>query len=448
METLRLHDNSSYLLGDAFLPLKELSDRPIADLSAESNLLVFPHSFAACKDKIGRQPILRATERWERGVRRGLQLQLGNIAGFIGFRHIELTVSSRFAQRAEEDYFLHYLLQKTLAINLFDLKHRTGREGMLDLLLYLFPDLLNAALRQGVFKTYIYRHHDDANVKGVLDPDRQIRRNTPFNGKIAYRTREFSYDNPLTQLVRHTIEYLRVHRFGQSLLRSSARVQADSAQIVQATPTYRRQERQEVIRHNLRPLRHPYFTAYEPLRRLCIGILLHRQLKFGAADERIHGILFDVAWLWENYLTTLLVPLGFRHPDNGAMSGRICLARSGKFPRYPDFYDRESRGVVIDAKYKREPADGDASRNDINQMVTYLYRLQGRRGIFILPSDQPQPPAVSHSLRGYGEAEDDRIVTFHCPVPQEAASFAEFRERMQRAEEELVRFVRGEMTET
>ena len=37
------------------------------------------------------------------------------------------------------------------------------------------------------------------------------KKNIPFMGKIAYTTREHSYNNNLTQLVRHTIEYIKTH---------------------------------------------------------------------------------------------------------------------------------------------------------------------------------------------------------------------------------------------
>ncbi|MCZ9999532.1 McrC family protein [Brachyspira hyodysenteriae] len=50
--------------------------------------------------------------------------------------------------------------------------------------------------------------HNDANVKGTIDINRYIKNNIPFNGKISYNTREYSYDNNINQLIRHTIEYI------------------------------------------------------------------------------------------------------------------------------------------------------------------------------------------------------------------------------------------------
>ena len=65
-----------------------------------------------------------------------------------------------------------------------------------------------------MYKQYITRKNNDANVRGVIDVNRHIRYNKPFNGKIAYSTREYSYDNDVTQLIRHTIEFISTYDGG------------------------------------------------------------------------------------------------------------------------------------------------------------------------------------------------------------------------------------------
>ena len=61
-------------------------------------------------------------------------------------------------------------------------------------------------MRKGVYKEYVKRQYNNTNISGTIDVARHVRSNIPFIGNVAYRTREFSYDNKLTQLVRHTIE--------------------------------------------------------------------------------------------------------------------------------------------------------------------------------------------------------------------------------------------------
>ena len=113
-----------------------------------------------------------------------------------------------FSKNATEDLFLHYMLQKVLCINIVNLLHGTTDKQIFDFLLYLFPKLLNEALVQGIYKEYQRNEYNNANVRGTIDINRHLKLNLPFNGRVAYRTREFSHDNHVTELIRHTIEYI------------------------------------------------------------------------------------------------------------------------------------------------------------------------------------------------------------------------------------------------
>lgn len=89
---------------------------------------------------------------------------------------------------------------------------------MLLKVLFLFPYYLKKAMRKGLFKKYIRRRYNDGNVKGTIDISRHIKQNTPFVGNIAYIQREFSFDNSLMELVRHTIEFIKRKPYGNKLL--------------------------------------------------------------------------------------------------------------------------------------------------------------------------------------------------------------------------------------
>ena len=243
-------------------------------------------------------------------------VKTGNLAGFIGLNDMYITIRSRFGTENGDDYFLHYMLKKVLSVNLFNLKHTATDEQVFDFLLHLFPYFLNKALVQGLYKEYRRNEYNDCNLRGTIDISRHIKCNVPFNGRVAYRTREFSYDNHVTQLIRHTVEYIRTKRLGEMVLHTNVDTQENVFQIVSATSTYQKQDRLQVIKSNLRPVVHPYYTQYVPLQKLCLKILSHERLRYGQNKDEIYGILFDVSWLWEEYLNTLLVPLGFMHPNN------------------------------------------------------------------------------------------------------------------------------------
>ena len=322
--------------------------------------------------------------------------------GFIGYGKTKVRIHSRFAQ-GEDDYFLHYMLQKVFAINLFDLKYHADDESIFDFLIYLFPAFLKRAIRQGLYKEYQTRAYNDANIRGRIDVSRHIRQNTPFAGNVAYSTREYAYDNHVTQLIRHTIEFISNHPYGGGILQNDDLTKDAVTMIREATPSYSQNARRKIVNQNLRPLHHPYFGEYRNLQRLCVQILRYEEIKYGRNENEIYGVLFDGAWLWEEYLSTILQCCGYLHPQNKISKGRIYLFDDRTGVRYPDFY---KEGIVFDAKYKRyaelelQKIDGD----DLHQVITYMYILGARHGGFIVPRQHGSYGLGSQpkTLKGYG----------------------------------------------
>ena len=361
------------------------------------DLLVFPQCLNDCKDDLKEQTIISLYEDVNDAGERIMHITPTNLVGFIGVDGTNISITSRFSSGngIEKDYFLHYLLQKTLSVNLFNWEHSyTHDDQIIDFLMLLFPGMLKQALSQGLYKEYRNYNRNDANVKGVIDIPRHLQRNVPFNGKVAYRSREISYDNPVTELIRHTIEHIRISSFGHALLNSDSEIIECVDQIVAATPSYTKSERSQIIRRNLKTVSHPYFTKYNPLQNLCVRILRHEKIRYGEAENKVYGVLFDMSWLWEEYLATLLPD--YNHPRNRDSFGAIYLDERGHMVRYPDFYKGEKAGIVLDAKYKR-----DVDRNDQHQVISYMYRLKSRHGGFLMPTDTAKSKNRA-DLLGYG----------------------------------------------
>lgn len=389
--------------------LQKIAEKPIGQLSLDDNpnLLIFPQNLEEYGDKIGKQYVCEVKDG---------KLFTGNIMGFIGYGDTKVRIHSRFAQ-GDDDYFLHYMLQKVFAINLFDLKYHSDEESIFDFLIYLFPAFLKRAMRQGLYKEYQTREYNDADIKGRIDVARHIRMNVPFAGKVAYSTREYAYDNHVTQLIRHTIEYISNHPYGGGILKNDDLTKDAVSLIKDATPTYSHNERRKVVSQNLRPLSHPYFSEYRHLQHLCMQILRYEEIKYGRNENEIYGVLFDGAWLWEEYLNTLLKDCGYKHPQNKVFSGRIHLFTDNSGARYPDFY---KDGIVLDAKYKRyedialQRIDGD----DLHQVITYMYILSAQYGGLIVPGQhiksgsRPEPK----TLKGYGGIMNIYSITVDSPA--------------------------------
>lgn len=402
---------------------EKLLDRTLESLSQEDNIFIFPHDLLESPDLEKDDKVLETVSG---------QIETQNIIGFLGCGDERLTIHSRFANE-DDDYFLHYMLQKVLQLNLTSLDVGLSQEdSWYQFLIYLFPKYLQAALRKGLYKEYQRFFYNDSHVKGTIEVARHIKKNVPFTGKITYSTREFSFDNALMQLIRHTIAFIQ-HTVpnGRALLSSSASVRENTAEIVRVTPSYKFSDRAKIIHLNqTRPIRHAYYYEYGKLQQLCLMILHQTKHGLNQSQQKIHGLLFDVAWLWEEYLATLLGE-DFEHPQNKASKGGISVFQSGNGRKvYPDFYSRPL-GVVLDAKYKKlETTEKGIAREDLFQLITYSYISKAQLAGLIFPSTGKEIDNDIGTLEGYGGI----LKKWSLLIPQTSSSYDDFVKQIQESE--------------
>lgn len=404
----------------------------------------------------------------------------GNIMGFFRLGNdVQMRITSRF-DSSGKNYFLHYMLQRVCNVAIVPQETDSEQDDFFDFLFYLFPSYLNAACRQGIYRAYVTRRYNDANVRGPVDVAKHIRFNTPFNGKIAYHTREYTTDNKVIQLVRHTIEYIRSLQFGGSVFENNEDVRDNVSAVVAATPTYNKSLRSQIIAQNLHPITHPYYTAYEPLRKICLAILCHKKLSYGNdSDNPIAGILFDGASLWEEYLAKVFEDhkIDLVHSNNRDRENGVKIFENGGI-YYPDFYRKDSKnsttigdcnGLVFDAKYKQlytvteEKIAGDEEsdetapdgtnfhfqRNDLFQMLAYMHALKANNAVLVSPYESgnvnewnsikfSRDFSKQKTALGYG-GEIDIIAL---PICSKANSFEEFSNYMRVMEENFITRIR------
>lgn len=394
---LELTDNTRKPVGkadaDALWPI---AGRTIEELCAGTErLLVFPFCLKDTDDRIASSTILelKGTAKPDEVL-----VATGNIMGFVCVGQRQLKIGSRF-DKGRDDFFLHYMLQRVMHFNLLDMPTTEQDGDVLDLLVFMFPYFLKRALQQGLYREYRRYDHNDSHVRGAIDVAAHMRMNMPFNGRVAYTTKDYSYDNSLTQLIRHTIEFIATRRNGRVVLELD-RDTADSVRLVTAhTASYRKCCRADVVRQNLRGRVHPFYTHYTPLRALCLQILRHDELQYGDGCDEVYGILFDGAWLWEEYVNVVLEGEGFVHAENKNRKKGIYLFCDKKGVRYPDFY---KAGFVLDAKYKKiaeAETPSDICREDIHQLMTYMYALNASKGGLVAPFPKVPGEIVTFRLK-------------------------------------------------
>lgn len=419
---------------EEYQDLNAIAGVQISEMTLEDhpNLLIFPDSFECYDRDFGRKVICHI----ENDV-----LYTNSIVGFVGRNSTNLSIHSRFSADKEKDYFLHYMLQKVAKINLFSLQHSMDEDTVFDFLLYLFPAYLKKALNQGVYRKYITKEYNDANIRGVVDVSRHIRQNIPFNGKVAYSSREFSYDNEVTQLIRHTIEFISRHAGGIDILNVDIETRQAVAEIINATPSFSLNDVGSVINSNLRPVIHPYYSEYTPLQRICLQILRHEELNYGQEDNEIYGVLIDAAWLWEEYLAILLEK---KYLHCRKESGKRFSLFENAFQQVIPDYLALDMSAVADAKYmhlEREGTYGEEKATAVYyKTITYMYRFCTDRGLLFYP--HPDEPCTPKELRIRTErngVNGGTITKLGLRIPSGCSSFEDFCTKMHTSEQEFLR---------
>ncbi len=402
-----------YTLRDNTFVSDEISSKPIITKLVnkslnelyDENILIFPPTLKESDDLDDDNVIFKMSKG---------KTYSSNIVGLLSDSRDEVKIFSRFSKSEKQDYFLRYMFSKVLNFNVTNNELNSSDELSYEkIIIFLFPYYFKNALSKGIYKEYIKRKHNNLNVRGTIDIARHIKNNIPFEGNIAYNTREFSYDNNLTQLIRHTIEFLEsCYSF---LLDSDSEIREQVLILKRYTSNYSKNSREKILFENkLNPVKHGYFEEYAILQKVCIQILENQKTGFGQDNQKINGLIFDVAWLWEEYiagyfeeyaiLQKVCIQIlenqktGFGQ-DNQKINGLIFdvawlweeyIATITKWDhygrkshlktlhmfesdnevthqfRYPDFV---VGNIPIDTKYKRKLD----KRNDLNQIITYMY---------------------------------------------------------------------------
>lgn len=440
MKIPKVKDNTTYITSRFSCNqciVSNILNKSLSQLDAEG-LFIFPESIKKVEDLTRDQMILQEFNG---------KYRTGNVMGFIGYGKERLIIQSRFCND-KEDYFLSYLLERVLNIpNIVSLDADTSSDKrLLNFLLLIFPKYLENAIRKGLYKQYIHKKYNDTNIKGKIDIPRHLTKNTPFIGSIAYSQRLFSYDNMLMELIRHTIEFIKSKSYGSIILSD---IKEELKLIVNATQSYRTCDRQKIIEQNKKnPIRHAYFREYSALQRLCILILKSEKHDIGSGIQNSYGILFDGAWLWEEYVNILLSS-HFYHPKNKSKFGAQQLFSDGKGLIYPDFISKSTDPrLIVDAKYK--PIENIRGR-DYLQVLAYMYRFDASKGYYIYPDSEGQVPLVLNLNKGstyennVSARDDVNIIKLGFKIPNKSADYDNFKMQIHESELVLQNFINSQI---
>lgn len=410
---------------------KRLSGRTIAKLNESENILVWPTSFEDGEDDIKDQVLFDCKFSFDgKNIE---EIQTHNLIGFIGNGKTQIEIRTRFSEDGKSDYFLHYMLSIVLSCNIVDMQVGKGIESALDMMTLFFSNLLTKAVNQGVYKKYVSREYNDSNVRGTIDVSRHIRHNYPSNGRVAYNTREYSYDNDVTQLIRHTIEYIKSkNEFGKKLLSANEITKKCVEIITQITPTYQKRNKRDVINANQKPIVHPHYLHYTALQKLCLAILKGEKMSYDPNNKnKLNGFIIDVAWLWEEYVAKILSTTNLNHYTRSNSSFHLLSNNGNDFQKIiPDYYNKE-RQIVADAKYSylsEDELSAESAAAIYYKTIMYMYRFNSKIGLLIHPKSETNEDIDITKYEIIGT--DGNLCKVGIKIPSQCNDFSDFSETM------------------
>jgi len=419
--------------------LLKYSGKSLADFSELGVAVCMPtHNVTGADGVACEDPVYTADS-----IKNTTSIHTGNAMGVLHFRDkatgssVVLQINSRFDTNSKQHFLIH-LLSHVFGGVFLDQDIASDQSAPWDILLALmFRKNLIDASAVGLYRQYMVQNHNDMRYRGKFDIDTHIKHNNPFVGNIAYITREISYDNPLNHLLRHAID--RISQKWPWLLSDGGDLAAIKRLIANNTPSWAANEAWRSVRdkHNLKPLRHPFYAPfYEPLRLLALAILHEDGANpWDASVNEVDGFLFDGAWLWEEYLATLLCPIGFMHPRNRESTGAEYLFIDAKEKIYPDFW---KKGIVLDAKYKR--LNRNVDRKDLYQLISYMHTMKAPDGLFLYPCQEANNLADSASSQLEGLGGCIGMVPFY--IPQGKATYKDFLQAIEFSKQEIFRKIK------
>ena len=377
-------------------------------------------------------------------------IETGNTMGVLRVKNhitgvnVLIQIKSRF-DKGNCQYFLVYLLTRMFGgVFLREMDIPAEGPDMWDFLIaLLLRKQLISACQTGLYREYQENYNNDLRYRGKFDLDTHMKRNIPFIGSIAYTIRDISFDNPLNHLIRHALAKIKTK--WAWLLADGYELTKLMHLFEQSTPTWQSNNVWTCVhnRKNRISVKHPlYATHYEPLRILSRA-LLHEEgaNPYSNSENEIEGFLFDGAWLWEEYLNTILEPLGFKHPRNKDKTGALSYFSNGVGTIYPDFW---KTGIVADAKYKR--LHRGIGSDDLSQIISYMHVLDNiKDGYFLYPKEtdtieRSNQPECIGTLNGFG----GNVFTLGLKIPESTENFQTFSAGMMEQEESFKEILKGE----
>ena len=304
------------------------------------------------------------------------------------------------------------------------------------LLMMMYVRQLEKSFRKGLYKQYTTFEYNDSKVKGRIDIARHIKLNPIFNGNVAYLTRENTIVNDYNRLFLLTYDLLmkKYPTAFRNLLYNNRDLKKKIDFIRNELSTFIQPDQKTILKNSSKPIVRHMYLEYEQLRKISILILKRMGINvFNSGSKDVYGVLIDITKLWEKFLENT-----FKEHCNG-----INIKSQESFPLFknsdrkirPDFILSKRNNAnycVLDAKYKagwEKGIDNEENRNDIYQVLAYMYRLNLNFGGIVHPT---QDNSKKKELYCIDSNQNNHFYTIPIVIPKGNNSYDEFKSRFKK----------------
>lgn len=249
------------------------------------------------------------------------------------------------------------------------------RDTLLDILIRIFCEKLEEAVRRGRPRLYVRQEDDLPALRGRLDVTRQFTVHAANPSRLACRFDELSEDIPLNRIMKAAVVYLRKATRNSGLARRLQELSFVYGDVSDCPVSMLPWDQVQLDRTNRR---------WQGLLEMARLFLTSRYQTTTSGRGSGFCLLFEMSALFEDYVGRRLHrELQGSGLNVSLQGGRLfCLEHAdtgkGRFQTRPDILIRRGREVVhiLDTKWKRispaasEPTHG-VSQADVYQMMAY-----------------------------------------------------------------------------
>jgi 5-methylcytosine-specific restriction enzyme subunit McrC len=310
-----------------------------------------------------------------------------NYVGFIQLRTCSIEILPKVTgdNQQHSRRVLLLMLQRSGFLDIHESeigKLTSEKINLFEILAYLFINKLSHELRKGVYRNYRREQGDLQLVRGKIDMNRQLRRESTMQAGISCIYEEFQVNNSLNQIIKSALLVVMNRCRYSATKKRAAGMLSYMDEVVMPPGSTSLNERVHFDRTNRR---------FEPCY-LYAKLLLGRSAPISSPGvNKSSSILFKMNDLFEAYIAYLARKL-WKKVVLKDRSHKLLVKEGstrGVFQLEPDLLitTKTGYGIIIDTKWKmifsRLSRHG-VKREDFFQMYAYLTRYETVRDVILL----------------------------------------------------------------